>query len=193
MSRVILIHGWNVRDFGKKSVGPLVKPLESLGHEVVLAKYGFVMSPWSTSLASRKMAKYISTKVQPGDVVIGHSNGARVAYELSYYAPLVRKMIWLNPALDADIVPAKSVQSCLVVHSKRDLATRFARWLPGSVWGPMGRNGYGPREFDAWGYDDRMINFPHSGGHSDYGINPKWWAATLNHFITCNDPSAFAP
>jgi len=191
VSRIILIHGWNVRDRGAGTVGPLVKPLESLGYEVILADYGHVLMPWSTSLASRKTAKYLSTKVEPGDIVVGHSNGARVAYDLSFYAPLIRKMIWLNPALDVDVVPAKSVHGCLVVHSNRDLATRFARWLPGTIWGAMGRNGYCPRENDPWGYDERMVNLAHNGRHSDYHIKPSMWSTIIDHFARNSEAPSF--
>lgn len=184
MARIILLHGWRVRDQGRGSVGPLIAPLEALGHEVIAPSYGYVFSPWATSLASRKTAKLLSTKIHFGDVVIGHSNGARVAWELSYYSPLVRKMVWLNPALDADIVPAKSVKKCLVVHSRRDTAVRVAKWLPGSIWGAMGRVGFRQKRDDPWPIDRRIVNFEHSGKHSDYHINPKHWAEIIDEFIS---------
>jgi pimeloyl-ACP methyl ester carboxylesterase len=183
MARIIMIHGWRVRDRGKRTLGPLADALRDLEHEVILYSYGYVFTRRKTEMVSRKTAKLLSTKIEPGDVVIGHSNGARVAFELSFYAPLIRRMVWLNPALDPDVVPAKTVQKCLVVHSKRDRATRIAKWLPGSIWGAMGTVGYLPSEEDGFPVDRRMKGLEHSGRHSDYHLNPKMWARFVDKFI----------
>ena len=182
MARWILIHGWAVGDGGEKGLGPLADALRARGQEVLMPSYGRVISPWSTSKQSTKFAQNVSTAIQPGDIVVGHSNGARVARELSFYAPLIRTMVWLNPALETDALPARSVKRCLVVHGTRDWVVMIARWLPGSIWGAMGRLGYAPPPGWPWEADKRMTCLEYVGDHSDFDVNPAHWAEELCEF-----------
>lgn len=181
--RVILIHGWRVRDGGRGSIGTLADPLRDLGHEVHCVSYGYVLAPWSTRMRSRVFAKLLSTQVRPGDVLVGHSNGARVAWEASYYSRDLGPMVWLNPALDAYMTPARSVPRCLVVYNRRDVATRLARLVPGSPWGSMGTVGYRPHDGLIDGSDVRMDVLERGIGHSPYRRDPIRWADLLSGWI----------
>lgn len=180
--RYIGIHGWSVGDGGIGTIGPLMEALALRGKRTVMPSYGKVLTPWGTRMKSRKFAKILSTQMQKGDIVIGHSNGGRIAVELSYYAPEIKTLILLNPALERDMVPAKTVEKCLVVHAPNDWAVWWARWIPGSIWGDMGRVGYVPRPDWPWGADERMVMHPRAGGHSDYTINPRNWADKIIAF-----------
>jgi len=137
--RLVSIHGWNVRS-AKKSLGKLVESLESLDFEVILYSYGYVFTPWSTRNTSRKVAKCLSSRIREGDTILGHSNGGRIAWELSYYLRVpIRRMVLINPALDSDAIPSGMVEKCLVIHNKLDLANMASKMVPGSIWGDMGR------------------------------------------------------
>jgi pimeloyl-ACP methyl ester carboxylesterase len=180
--RIVLLHGWKVRDFGRSTVGVLREPFEDLGHEVMMPSYGYTFTPTVTRLRSRKAAKLLSVNLERGDVVVGHSNGARVAWELSFYAPCVTTMVWINPALDVDVVPARTVRRCLVLHNPGDFVTRIARLIPGSIWGSMGRVGYRPASGSPWGPDRRMHNRSMGKGHTPFRSDPARWARMISVF-----------
>lgn len=177
--RLWLLHGWRVRDGGARSLGGLAGALEALGWEVVRRTYGYVLTPWETRFRSRKEAKILSTRVAQGDLVVGHSNGGRIALELTYYAP-VDRVVLLNPALDSDWVPGRWTTRCLVVHNRHDAAGWWARLVPASPWGDMGRSGYRPAPGDD--ADPRMVNLRRGHGHSPYATDPDGWAETISRW-----------
>lgn len=184
--RIVLIHGWRVRDGGKKSFSGLSAALEDLGHETVLVSYGYTLTKWGTAFKSRKFSKLISTRIREGDAVVAHSNGCRVAWDLSWNAPEIRRMVWLNPALDRGMAPAKTVERVLVIHNRSDLATRLARWIPYSSWGDMGARGYEPPE--DWSPDPRMENRSLGSGHFAHHKRPHLMATVIHGFLSDDSP-----
>lgn len=176
MSSFVLLHGWNNGDGGEHALGPLRDALLVRGHKVLMPSYGRVVTPWGTKIKSRETAQILSTCVRSGDTLIGHSNGGRIALEITHHTHKVRRVMLLNPALDRNMVPGSDVERCIVVHAPRDRAVWLAKFVPGSVWGDMGRVGYKPSKGWPYGADTRMENVSRPGGHSDYRVNPKRWA-----------------
>jgi hypothetical protein len=179
--RVLLIHGWRVKD-PMLGIGRLVEPLRALGYLPVLLRYGYTLTADQTRFRSRKAAKNWSARTEPGDVVIGHSNGGRVAWEMSHYEQnRAADMVWINPALDPDVVPGRSVRRLLVLHNPFDRAVRLGRMLPGSIWGDLGAVGY-QGERDPFGPDPRITSQIYGIGHSPFG-EPARLAALIHQWL----------
>lgn len=180
--RVFLVHGWRVRD-PMQSIGKLLDPLAALGYAPALLVYGYTLTPTRTKFLTRKKAMLWSARTQPGDVVIGHSNGCALAFEMSHHEQnRAETMVWINPALQPDIVPGRSVQRCLVLFNPFDETVRLAALLPDIIWGDMGRRGYLPDQADPFGRDERMSEAVHGHGHSDWG-DCTGLANTIHRFI----------
>lgn len=167
--RALLIHGWRVKD-PHMSIGRLAPHLASLGYEPLVLRYGFTLTASQTRFRSNKAAKNWSARTLPDDVVIGHSNGSRVAFEMSHTGEcLARTMVWIQPALDADLVPGRSVERLLVLYNPFDRAVRMGSWMPDSIWGPMGSEGYSGKD-DPFGPDPRITSRAYGHGHSPWAM-----------------------
>lgn len=181
MRRALLIHGWRVKD-PRRSVGKLAQPLDDLGYNTVALNYGFTMLPSHTRFTSNKVAKNWAARTVPSDIVIGHSNGARIAWEMSHTGQcLASTMVWINPALDTDCVPGRSVQRLLVVYNHGDMAVRAGSMIPNSIWGDMGYLGYQP-DSDPFGQDPRVTNVAYGRGHSPWD-NPRALADLIDRWV----------
>lgn len=155
--RVWLIHGFNVRDGGERTVGTLRPFLEGAGYEVKRFRYG-----WKGLLGVRfgndNLARIIADIVDPGDHVIGHSNGACLAKLAADHGAQFGHMVLINPALDADTTFAPSIRKISIWHSPSDGPVKFGALLPWHNWGDMGAIGYrGP-------YDPRVASFNKENG-----------------------------
>lgn len=186
---MLLVHGWRVRD-PMRTIGRLIGPLAALGYSPLLLRYGYTLTPASTRHHTRKAAKNWAPRTTPGDVVIGHSNGCNLAWELSHDADnRADAMVWINPALDPDCIPGRSVSRLLVLYNQADWAVGLASFLPFSIWGEMGRRGYCAPSHDPFGADPRITCAAHGHGHSDWR-NPDALAAVIHDFVAARDRSA---
>lgn len=164
----ILIHGFNTWDRGAKTTDTLKPFLEASGVRVVELDYR-----WTGLIGARrinpKMAKKVKGLVAHYKalkyrvIVIGHSNGAAIAYlaskdSMMYETPDALALI--NPALDKHIKFGKWLDLVLVFYSHNDKVTPWAkrlskiipkRWFDARPWGEMGTEGY-------IGEDDRVNN-----------------------------------
>lgn len=182
--RCLLIHGWRVKD-PTVSVGSLSRPLWELGYEPLILNYGFTLTASRTMFRSNKAAKNWAARTQPSDIVIGHSNGARIAWEMSHSGQcLATTMVWINPALDADCTPGRSVHNLMVVYNRGDLAVRAGSLIPNSIWGDMGYLGYQPSR-DPFGPDHRIQSLVYGRGHSPWD-NPVALAQFVHKWIVTN-------
>lgn len=160
---IYLLHGFNVSDGGAGSIDKL-KPY--LRGEVCEFDYGWV-GLLGVRFGNKSRAKSLAAMVKPGDVGIGHSNGCAILHLASHLGAPFRKLVYINPVLDADAEPGPQVESCDVWHSPSDAPVRFASWLPWHTWGSMGAEGFK-------GSDERITNYNKqndfamsSFGHSD--------------------------
>jgi len=149
----------------------LAASLGKLGyHDIVMPRYGKVWGKSRTEHVSRQKGKAWAALTQPGDVLIGHSNGGRIAWEMSYNSEVVKRIILLHPALDHYLVPHRSVEKFWVFYNQWDKATRMARFIPWSDWGDMGRVGYDHNDDGLWN-DPRYCGVDIGRGHTPF-IDP---------------------
>lgn len=146
---VYLLHGFNVGDGGKNTVARLEPFIP--GTEVLHA-YGRV-GLIRLRCVNARTVKELERDVQPGDVVIGHSNGCLIAWELSRRVHL-GAVVCINPALRRDTLwPGDTPVLCL--YNSTDWVVQLGRmWgrlasyggLYPHGWGAAGRYGFDPQE-----------------------------------------------
>lgn len=157
MPRAILVHGFNVYDGGRNTIGRLVPYLEAAGYDVRIFRYGW-LGLVSVRLFNQRFAELLADMSNPDDVMIGHSNGCCLLHLAAQHRARFRKVVYINPALDRAAPLAPQVGALHVWHSPSDAPVAWARWLPDHPWGDMG----------AWGYqgrhDPRVTNFNKENG-----------------------------
>jgi pimeloyl-ACP methyl ester carboxylesterase len=156
--RAILIHGFNVRDEGNSTVGTLVPYLQAAGFHVKRPRYG-----WRGLLGVRYLndtfSQLIADLSEPGDTLIGHSNGCAIAVQaVEKTEHEFDRLVLINPALDSDYLFPSNVRRIDVWHSPSDAPVRFAKLLPWHSWGDMGAVGYRGL------YDPRVRSFNKENG-----------------------------
>lgn len=158
--RVILVHGFNVRDGGLNTVVALRPYFEAAGFEVKLFRYGWT-GLLGTYFLNARFAQILADLSEPGDIAVGHSNGCALIHESVHLGATFSQLVYVNPALDRDAALPAGVQRAHVWHSPSDLPVRFARWLPSHPWGNMGSRGY-------VGADRRFTNYNKETGFPPY-------------------------
>lgn len=171
----ILVHGFNVWDGGRATVGTLRPFFAARSVTPILIDYGH-FGLIQTKLFNDRVARRIHDTVRAASLhydhvlVVGHSNGCAVA-DAAAQRPGFRAdgFVYINPALRKDRPLPSGVGFLHVWHSPSDRVVRLARRLPfARNWGAMGADGYqGP-------IDSRVTNFNKergfpikSDGHSD--------------------------
>ena len=158
MIKVYGIHGIREWKGGKNSIDRLKPHFDPAYYEWVDFDY-----PWTFVIGSYlwngSRAQRLADLVEPGSIVIGHSNGCAIANEASFLTTNISKLVYINPALDVDRTCGPGVKAVDVWYSENDNAVWLAQWLPWSTWGAMGRYGY-------QGPDARYMSFNEVGmGH----------------------------
>ncbi len=185
--RVILVHGFNVSDGGQGSTDQFADHYKSEGFQVIEFdtkwRKGLVRDLLTVRFGNGKRAQKLAAMIQPGDILVGHSNGCAIIHQatqqLASIAPdsraqdLLRTLILIyhNPALDVDAPAASNVRARYIFHTKSDWVVHAASLLLCSNWGRMGQLGY--REEDPGKQDHRSHNISyghlgiHAPGHSE--------------------------
>lgn len=166
--RIVLIHGFNVRDGGAQTIDKLRPYLEQAGHEVECdaADYGF-FGLWAVRFRKHGAVLRIANALKKADAVIDHSNGANFEHKAlslieqhgGHY-----KVVRLSPALNRSTAAAANVDHCTVFYTRTDFWVWVSGFLRFHPWGRQGQRGY-------QGTDTRMRNRDMSDliqGHSDY-------------------------
>jgi hypothetical protein len=166
---IFLVHGFNVFDGGKGTIGKLQEPLEDLGFNVQLFSYGWV-GLLGVRVLTESIARRLASLAKPGDIAVGHSNGAniinRAAWE--FQAPF-ELLAYINPALDSDMPLARQVKRALVFYTSRDWVVKLTRILWAHDWGQMGATGY------TGIFDRRYLNInTRAEGHSALFRDDTW-------------------
>jgi hypothetical protein len=183
MSTIYLIHGFNVDDEGRGTVGWMKPILEEAGHKVVMIKYGWL---WRVRvrLCNSRLAKVISSMAEPRSIAIGHSNGCDLIHRACMEGAPFKSVILFNPALDNDTKFPEQLSNISVFYSANDKATSLAKWIPFSKWGNMGTVGYR-------GEDPRVVNFNEEDitrkkmRHSDFSKYPNLFGQIV--ITLCSD------
>lgn len=168
--RIVLVHGFNVRDAGERSIDQLAWPLRHLGHEADTdsADYGYfglLGVRFFRGKRRREALGRLEQAFDTADIIVTHSNGANFATEAMkrFSAGRQFNVVHVSPALNMDTPPPASVGRQLVYHTMNDGWVRLARILPWHPWGAMGAYGYQG--------DDRRVEsraWPSVNGHGDW-------------------------
>ena len=166
--KIVLVHGFNVKDGGANTVDKLAPFLIKAGHYVEIdeADYGYY------KLAAVRLRKHsavlrIAKALENADAVVSHSNGANfVNKALKLLAHRDRKYqeVRLSPAINRSTAAADNVTRCTVFHTLTDFWVWMSGFLIFHPWGRQGQKGYK-------GDDQRMRNWDMTDvvkKHSDY-------------------------
>ncbi|MDC0003786.1 alpha/beta hydrolase [Porticoccaceae bacterium] len=172
---VILIHGFNVWDGGRATVGRLAPFFNALGvphFAVNYGHFGLLETRFKNIKVAERVAAACKAAVGQKVIVIGHSNGCAIAHLAARaFGAKIDKMVYINPALKKDMPLPASVGALDVWHSPSDKPVRVSKWLLPSrmrPWGEMGATGYQGGEDTRITNFNKEVNYPvHSSEHSD--------------------------
>ena len=181
IARVHIIHGIHVSE-PDNSVGKLRPYFETYGYPVLVHDYGHIFA-WQARFRNEGIAERIAKHVQPGDIVIGHSNGCAIIHLMAKKGVQFKGAVLINAALDRDAQIENGAEWVHVYHNKGDGWTSLSRLLFWHPWGAMGQKGYeGP--------DRRVRNFdcyPDVDGHSDIFTKlPKWGRIVASNVLVAD-------
>ncbi len=146
--KVVLVHGFNVRDGGKETVDQFAPELRELGYTIDLDEgdYGY----WSLTKiylgGKREVIRRLMYAFKDADVIITHSNGASFANKALNEMPARLEgeqiLVHFSPALNRKTAIPFSITHQFVYHTRKDWIVRAASYLPALPWGRMGAMGY---------------------------------------------------
>ena len=175
MTTVHLVHGFNVSDSGRATTDRLAPYFRDKGFATRQWDYGWV-GLVGVRFANPRVAARLAAAVEPGDIAVGHSNGACIVMDAADLGAPLDGLILLNPAVECDRKAAGQVKWWHVYYNSADgpvEASELLDWLPWNgrlwgkehFWGNMGNRGF-------TGSDDRCRKFdcsiyePPIAGHS---------------------------
>jgi len=165
--KIHLIHG--IRSVGQVSVDELVPYLT--GFEIAYPDYGYILE-LETKIVNSIIVGAILPYVATDDVLVGHSNGCAVAFEVMSRLNKVGGAVFINAALRQDVVRPPSCPWIDVYFNAGDQITELAAvgarlGIVDGLWGEMGHAGYDgpdPQITNIDCCDER--NMPMVWGHS---------------------------
>ena len=137
--RVIIVHGIHTNDT-EGWMRRLETRFMQHGWRTYVWTYGYAYAAL-TRWQNPARAKTLASIVNPGDVVLGHSNGGCLAWMASQLGAPMGGAILLNPALDRDKLLAPQVPWVNLYTNRYDEAVPWAKVLVGHPWGSQGRDG----------------------------------------------------
>lgn len=138
--RILLVHGIYSRE-GESSVWHMKAPLEkATGLPVVVFEYGYEHII-QARFENPAIAKRLAHIMEPGDIVVNHSNGAAVTW-LATQNEGARPsgVVMINPALDEWRMPL--CDWAHVYYNAEDEIVWLSHLLIGNIWGEMGKTGF---------------------------------------------------
>jgi hypothetical protein len=124
----------------------LIPYLAAGGFDVTFVDYGFILGI-ETRLVNPLILHTMLPYVGKGDILIGHSNGAAIAYQLMQGGAPVRGCVFINGALERRITRSVGVEFIDCYWNPGDEITEVAELgerigITSPVWGAMGHAGY---------------------------------------------------
>lgn len=167
MGRVRLIHGIYSHPGSPERLIPF---LTAAGFDVAYHDYGFETA-LETRIVNPMIVGALLPDIGPDDILIGHSNGCAIAYELMKQKP-IQGAVFINGALETTInrYNARWVD---VYFNEGDDVTIAARigadlGLVAPVWGELGHSGYSGNDPKICDIDcGHTSGLPVVSGHSD--------------------------
>ena len=170
-----LIHG--IHTEGPSPVEGLISYLEG---EVAYPDYGWIAG-LETKIANPIVVGTLKPYVKPGDLMIGHSNGCAIIYDLLNQGVEVGGVVFINAALEQAITRPQKCPWIDVYFNSGDEITEAAKLgaelrLTDPVWGEMGHGGYKGTDLKITnincgayqGTPFAAAGMPPVAGHSDF-------------------------
>ena len=187
--RVHLIHG--IHSGGPSPVQGLIPYLKAGGFDVVYPDYGWIAG-LETRLVNPIIVGSLLPYIEPGDVLIGHSNGCAIAYDLVNAGAPAVGCLFINAALEQAIVRPRQVSFIRVYFNAGDEITEAAKFaeqlgLTDPVWGEMGHGGYIGSDPQIQNRDcGATAGMPTVIGHSDFFAQARLssWGPYLTKDLT---------
>jgi pimeloyl-ACP methyl ester carboxylesterase len=165
------IHG--ILTIPTSPVDGILPYLRATGHQVAFPDYGYELA-LDVRHVNPMIVGALLPYIQPGDILVGHSNGCAIASDLIQRGAPADHLVLINGALNSDIGFPASVKRVDVYWNAGDTITEAAKigaelGLVDPSWGEIGHQGY-------MGNDQRVTNFncgetvgmPVVSGHSDF-------------------------
>ena len=149
--KLVLVHGFNVKDGGTRTVDTLIPFAEVAGYEVDKDEgdYGYfnlLMIRWFKARRKRKVLFRLAKAFETADIIVTHSNGAHFTTQALNMLPsnLVTKklVVHISPALNSNTDIPEVVKAQLVLYTPHDGWVKASSYLPLHPWGRMGARGY---------------------------------------------------
>lgn len=142
---VVLLHGFNVWDGGRGSVGRIEPLLRSHGHEVTLFPYGLLLNPFKVPERNELVAQQLLA-INP-DAIVGHSNAAVPMYIAAHKGLKTRILTFVQPAIEYDVRFPPTAGRIVCLWNPNDWVVRLARLtnplqiIEDGTWGAAGARG----------------------------------------------------
>jgi hypothetical protein len=170
--KIHLVHGIHNAGLGVACYR-LLPFLQGLGLPVAYPDYGFILGLESQRINPAVVGS-ILPYVEPGDIMVGHSNGCAIISELAARGAPMAGMVFINGALKDNITIPPQIQWAEVFFNNGDDITELAKiaatvYLVDQSWGEMGHHGYAgadPRVTGNWDCG-KMPGMPSVDGHSE--------------------------
>jgi len=186
--KIVLVHGFNIRDGGAKTVDRLVPFIRNEAWQVDVDEgdYGFfniwmirMVKSYFRSRVLYRLAKAFET----ADVIITHSNGANFTNQaLDMLGPEHNNkkiVVHISPALNAKTEPPAAVKAQLVLYTRYDGWVKLSSYIPFHPWGRMGAVGFKGRSNKVRSIEKREVK-QHSAWFEPRFAFPVTWKASLN-------------
>ena len=169
--KLVLVHGFNVKDKGKRTVDRLAVFAEKkFLVDTDAGDYGY-FNLWMIRLVKSYLRSRVLYKLaaafEKADVIITHSNGANFTTKaldmLGSEHNNTKLVIHISPAMNSKTAIPQAVKAQLVLHTRHDFWVKLSSYIPFHPWGRMGARGYK-------GDDNRNINISNDKvkAHSDW-------------------------
>ena len=151
----------------------LVPFLAALGIPVKFPDYGFILGLESQRI-NPAIVGAILPYVEPGDIMVGHSNGCAIIAELAQRGAPMAGAVFINGALKDDITIPPQLDWVEVFYNNGDDITEVAKiaavvYLVDQSWGEMGHHGYAGKDPRVTANIDcgNRAGLPAVSGHSE--------------------------
>lgn len=184
-----LIHGFNVSDGGRGSIGRLAPFL----CDPVPHNYGWTFLFRLRWVNANAVASMLPS-IRPGDVLVAHSNGCLIAWQLVKMGAPVAAVVCIQPALRRDTHWPSHVP-VLCCRNDDDWIVSLGRvwgrfisvtnpWKDRHGWGAAGRFGFTSGQPNVTNWDTGSLPFPALGHSGLFKAPALWhWAPLINHWI----------
>lgn len=173
MKTCYLIHGIETSDSKRSTISFLKYTLSEFNVETLSYGYVPVILAFVISFLNFFFALRLKRNIAPGQILIGHSNGCALAYDISSDIETLG-LVLINPALDNDVVFDPRLAFVHIYWSRNDEVTWLSKYIPFSKWGSMGAEGYKGEDARVMQWD---MGTSHNGIASDDAA--RYWGPII--------------